>query len=156
VEKDYLIQTVKKEERPTVSFFDSTMYEITETRVNQIVKSKQADIYDKKEELFDATIVVKVSKNNFDSNIGSSEKMLKTGDNVTFTNNVNLQFANGLNLKTEELHYNLDTEIAHNSIPFVVTRDGSTFTGNSLFLNSKTEELTAEKTKFRMKVENNE
>jgi LPS export ABC transporter protein LptC len=156
VEKDYLVQSITKEKKPRVSFVDSTMYEISETRVNQIVKSKQADIYKNKEELTDATIIAKVNENNYDTNIASSQNMLKIGDKIVLNNNVNLQLSNGVNIKTEQLYYNLKTQIAHNKVPFVVTRGSDTFIGNSLFINSVTEELKAKNTKFRMKVENNE
>jgi LPS export ABC transporter protein LptC len=156
VEKDYLAETIKKEKKPTVSFFDSTMFEITESRVNQIVKSKQADVYKNKEVLTDATIIIKADDNNYDTNIASSQNMLKTGDKVVLKNNVNLQFSNGINIKTEELYYNLESQIAHNTVPFIVTRGNDTFIGDNLFINSVREELKAENTKFRMKVGRNE
>ena len=59
VEKEKVVTKIKKEDNPKVSFYDSTMYEITELNVNQVVKSKIAHIFDAKEELYDATIVAK-------------------------------------------------------------------------------------------------
>jgi hypothetical protein len=154
VEKDYLVQKVEKQTKPTVSFFDSIMYEITESGVKQIVKSKQADIYKNTEKLYDATIVSKANQNSYDTNIISSREMVKFGDKVFLTDKVNLQFANGINVKTEQLNYNLNTKVADNDVAFEVTRGSDTFIGNNLFLNSITKHIKAEKTKFRMKVNN--
>ncbi len=154
IDKEQTVQKVKREVKPKVSFFDSTMYEITEENVKQIVKSKQADIYDKREELVDATIVVKSDKNSYDTNIVSGNSMIKIGDKVYLKDKVNLQLADGTNIKTEQLDYNLQTKIAQNKVAFTAIRDNDTFIGKELFLDSISEHIKAEKTKFRMKVEN--
>lgn len=154
IDKKQPIQKVKQVTKPKVSFFDSTMYEITEQNVKQIVKSKQADIYDNKEELVDATIVMKSDKNSYDTNIISSNSMIKIGDNVFFKDKVNLQLSDGTNIKTEQLDYNIKTKIAENTVPFTAVRDNDTFKGDNLFLDSVSEEIKAKKAKFRMKVEN--
>lgn len=154
IDKDQSVQKVRQESKPKVSFFDSTMYEITEQNVNQIVKSKQADIYEKNEKLTDATIVIKSDKNSYDTNIISANSMIKIGDKVYLNDKVNLQLSDGTNIKTEQLDYNLKTKIVQNSVPFIAKRDNDTFKGENLFLNSVSEYIKAEKTKFRMKVEN--
>ena len=154
IDKDQSVQKVKKEVKPKVSFFDSTMYEITEKNVKQIVKSKQADIYDKTEKLTDATIVVKSDKNSYDTNIVSANSMIKIGDKVYLNDTVNLDLSDGTNIKTEQLDYNLETKVAQNRVPFTATRNKDTFHGTNLFLDSISEYIEAEKTKFRMKVEN--
>jgi len=155
-DKEQLSQKEKKEKSPTVSFYDSTMYEITEENVNQIVKSKQADMYDDKEELKEATIVAKSDNHSYNTNIASSNKMIKIGDKVFLNEKVNLQLSDGTNIKTEQLNYNLKTKIANNSVAFIVLRDNDTFQGENLFLDSIAEHITADKAKFKMKVGNNE
>lgn len=154
IEEDQSIQKVKQEVKPKVSFFDSTMYEITEQNVKQIVKSKQADIYDNTEKLTDATIAVKSDKNSYDTNIISANSMIKMGDKVYLNDTVNLDLSDGTNIKTEQLDYNLETKVAQNRVPFTAIRDKDTFTGTNLFLDSISEYIKADKTKFRMKVEN--
>jgi len=156
VEKDQIIQKVQNEKKPTVSFIDSTMYEITEVNIKQIVKSKQTDIYNEREELKDATIVARSNNNSYDTNIVSSKNMIKIDDKVFLSDSVNLQLSNGTNIKTEQLNYNLKTKIAYNDVDFTAIRDTDTFKGNSLYLDSVNNHLKAEKTKFRMKVGNNE
>jgi len=156
IDKEPMVKKEKQEVKPKVSFFDSTMYEITEQNVKQIVKSKQADIYDKTEKLIDATIVAKSDKNSYDTNIVSANSMIKVGDNVYLNDTVNLDLADGTNIKTEQLDYNLETKIAQNSVPFTAVRGTDTFKGNNLFLDSISEYIRAKQAKFRMKVETNE
>lgn len=156
IDKEQKEQKVKKELKPTVSFYDSIMYEITDLNVKQIVKSKQADIYNNKEELTDATIVVKSDKNSYDTNIASSNSMIKIGDDVYLKKNVNLQLSDGTNVKTEQLDYNLKSKIATNNTDFMMIRETDTFKGKGLYLDSIKEHIKSENTKFRMKVENNE
>lgn len=156
IEKDNTVAKVQQKEKAKVSFFDSTMYEITEENIKQIVKSKQADIYDNREELTEATIVVKSEKNSYVTDIVSSNSMIKKGDKVFLKDKVNLQLSNGTNIKTEQLDYDVNTKIAQNKVPFIAIRDSDTFKGDTLYLDSSSEHIKVNKAKFRMKVENNE
>lgn len=153
MEKEIIIPQKQKIIKPKVSFFDSTMYEITEKNINQIVKSEKADIYDKKEELFDATVIVRSNKNTNDTNIVSSNSMIKKDNLLFLQDSVNLQLSDGTNIKTEQLDYNLETKIATNKVPFVAIQETNSFLGDNLFLNSVSEHLKAKNAKFRMKVE---
>jgi len=156
IEKETIVQKKEKKVLPKVSFFDSTMYEITKKNVNQIVKSEQADIYDKKEELIDATVIVRSKKNNNETNVVSSNSMIKKDKLLFLKDTVNLQLSDGTNIKTEQLDYNLETKVAQNKVPFVAINQKNSFLGTNLFLDSVTEYLKAKNTKFRMKVEENE
>ena len=150
IEKKQLIKEFSNVNKPKVSFYDSIMYEMTDQKVEQVVKSKQADLYDNREELYEGTIVTKDDKNKDDINIVSGDSIIKTGDKVYLKGSVNLQLADGTNIKTEELYYNIVTEIAKNSVDFVAIRNNDTFNGNSLYLDPKIGKIKAEKTKFRM------
>jgi len=154
VDKERTLNQAVKIEKPKVSFYDSIMYEITEKNVNQIVKSKQADIYEKREELFVATIVSKSKKNTNDTSIISGKKIIKTGVKVYLEGSVNLQLPDGTNIKTEQLYYNTQTKVANNDIDFIAIRDTSTLSANTLYLDILNENINANKTKFRMKVQN--
>lgn len=154
VDKEQLVKKVKNIEKPKVSFYDSTMYDITQKSVTQIVKSKQADVYDKREELYNATIITKANENSYDTNILSGNSMIKKNTDIYLRGSVNLQTPNGTNLQTEELDYNTQTQIAKNNIYFIATRNADTFEGTNLYLDSLKEEITAKTTKFRMKVTN--
>ncbi|MGB3751024.1 MAG: hypothetical protein WA945_05605 [Arcobacteraceae bacterium] len=142
--------------KPTVSFLDSVMYEITEKSVEQVVRLRQADIYDTKEELFDATIIIKANENSYGINSMSSKNIVKIDDQIFLSNKVNLILTDGINIQTEKLNYNLKTKIVQNDVSFLAIKDGSTFYGYNLFLDSMKEYMQSDRVKLRMKVENDE
>lgn len=146
-------QIIDETKNPMVTFVNSTMYEITENNVEQIVRSRQADIYDDHEKLYDATIIVKADENSYKMHSISSQYMVKIEDEVVLTNNVNLILSDGMNLQTEKLNYNLKTQIAENDVSFLATKDGSTFYGNNLFLDSMKDYMQSDRVKLKMKVE---
>jgi len=154
VEKEKPQIIVQTKEKPKVRFIDSTMYEITDITVNQIVKSKKVEIYNDKEKLQDAVIVVKSEKNHNDTSVLSGNNILKKQKDVYLSGDVNLQLSNGTDIKTEYLVYNTETKIATNTVDFIAKKNNILFTGNSLYLDSINEHIVAKKTKFRMKVEN--
>lgn len=154
IDKERMVTKTSEIEKPKVSFYDSTMYDISQSGVSQIIKSKQANIYEKSEELNDATIITKSKENSYDTNILSGDSMIKKDDDVYLEGSVNLQMSNGTNLKTEKLHYNTQTQIAKNNVYFIATRKTDTFEGTSLYFDSLKEKIVAKTTKFRMKVTN--
>jgi hypothetical protein len=152
IEKNQFIEKFSDLNKPKVSFYDSTMYEITDQKVEQLVKSKQANLYDNREELYEGTIITKGDNN--DINIVNGDNIIKIGDKIYLKGSVNLQLADGTNIKTEELYYNTRTKIVNNNVDFIAIRDNDSFNGNSLYLDSVMEKIQAEKIKFRMKVVN--
>jgi len=153
-EREQVVNKTAKVEKPKVSFFDSTMYDITPDNVTQVVKTKRADVYDNREELLVATIVTKSKKNSYDTNILSGDSMIKKENQIYLKGSVNLQMSDGTNLKTEQLEYNTKTKIATNKVYFIATKDVNTFEGTDLYFDSLKEEIKANTTKFRMKVTN--
>ena len=156
LEKEVVVTNISKQEKPKVSFYNSTMYEITESSINQIVISEIAKLYNKREELYEATIVTKAKENsnNNDTNTVSGNKIIKKEDIIYLTGAVNLILSDKTNIKTEQLDYNTKTKIATNKVDFVAIRDNDTFYGNTLFLDSINEKIEAQSAKFRMKVTN--
>ena len=152
VEKDKVIQNTKSEEKPKVSFYNSTMYEITNSAINQIVISKMAKHYNKREELYEATIVTKANEESYDTNTISGNKIIKRGDDIYLTGAVNLILSDKTNIKTEQLDYNTKTKVATNKVDFIAIRENDTFQGNTLFLDTMNEKIEAKKANFRMKV----
>jgi len=156
IEKKIVVHNIDNEEKPKVSFYNSTMYEITDKNVNQVVTSKETNIFKKREELFDATIVSKAKENSYDTNTISGNKIVKKGDNVYLSGSVNLVLSDKTNIKTEQLDYNTKTKIATNKVKFVAVQGNTTFYGNTLFLDTVNEKIKANQTKFRMKVIKND
>ena len=58
-EKEEEVVMVEYEEKPEVSFYNSTAYEITEQGVNLVVKSQEAYLYKNREELIEGTMISK-------------------------------------------------------------------------------------------------
>ncbi len=157
VKKEQKEQKVTNTVKPTASFYDSTMYEITKENVRQIIKSKKANIFkNKKEELTDATIVLRSEKDHYKTNTISSKYMIKEENKVFFKDSVNLLVSNETNIKTQELYYDLRSKIARNDVAFSITQNNNTFYGENLFFNTVTKDIKAKKIKFRMKVKPNE
>ena len=149
------IKDIKKEERPIISFFDSIMYEITNERIGQIIQSKKTLIYKNRDELYDATVIVKSKKNhNETTNTISAMNILKFGDNIYLDHNVYLQLSNNLNIRTEQLEYNLKTQIAKNTETFEAIQQDKSLNGNSLYIDSTKNIIMAKNTKFKIKVKN--
>lgn len=142
------------EEKAQVTFTNSMMYEISATKVHQIIKSKQADIYKNREELRDAVMIVKSDKNSEETSTVSGQKIIKKKNKVSLAGDVSLQLSNGIAIETEQLEYDLKTRIARNSVDFQATRATERFSGNSLYLDSIKNHIVAQQAKFRMRVEN--
>lgn len=154
IDKQQKVIQVEQQEIPTVSFYESIMYEITPKNLNQIVQSKEAYIYEKREELVDSVIISRSSKdiNNTNTNLISSDNIVKIKDDLYMDGNVNLQLNNNLIIKTEQIQYNLETSIAKNNIAFEMTQNGHKFRGVELFLNAKSSHIMAKNTKLQIKV----
>ena len=155
IEKDQLIVQIQDEERPTVSFYDYIMYDITKDKVEQIVQSKEAYIYKKREELVDGVIITRsnnTEQNATNTNLLSGNNIIKMGNNIYIDGNVHLQLSNDINIKTEQLEYNLKTKIAKNNVKFVMSQNNNTFKGKELFLDGTNNHIIAKQTNIKIKV----
>jgi hypothetical protein len=147
------VKNIKTEERPIISFFDSIMYEITEKRIEQVIQSKKTLIYNNRDELYDATFIVKSDKNNNEvTNTISALNILKFENNIYLDKNVYLQLSNKFNIRTEQLEYNLKSQIAKNDESFEAILQENSFSGTNLYLDSNRNKIKAKNTKFKIKV----
>jgi len=153
LEKEEVIVEITNDEKPKVSFYDSVMYDITTKNVNQMIQSTQAYIYNSREELVDALIVNrKEAKDNVD--IVQADYMIKIKNDVYLDGNVHLQLDNSIDLKTEQLEYNIKTQIAKNNIAFEMIQDESNFMGDHLYLDGQNKHIIAKNAKIKIKVLN--
>ncbi len=153
LEKEEVIVEITNDEKPKVSFYDSVMYDITTKNVNQMIQSTQAYIYNSREELVDALIVSrKEAKDNVD--IVQADYMIKIKNDVYLDGNVHLQLDNSIDLKTEQLEYNIKTQIAKNNIAFEMIQDESNFMGDHLYLDGQNKHIIAKNAKIKIKVLN--
>lgn len=152
-EKKEEIHIVSKEEKPIVSFYESTMYSMNDKNVYQVIQSSQAYIYKNREELIDGTII---SRSEDDTTIGTNmvtgKSIIKKGDNIFLDGNVNLQLSNSMDINTEQMEYNLKTQVATNKTDFIIIENGDSFKGKNLYLDGTNRNIKADNAQIKIKV----
>ena len=63
-----------------------------------------------------------------------------------------MQSSNNVNIRTEQLSFNIKTNIVTNNSDFAANMKDSSLDGNSLYYNANKNILRAKKTKFKIKV----
>ena len=145
-----------KQQRPLVTFYNSVMYNINTENVQNIIPSKEVYFYKTKEEIYKGTIITRGNneKQIGNSNRVSAESIVKIGDEVYLDGDVNLNTADGMSLKTEQLQYNLKTKVAQNEEKFVAIKGFHDFYGKNLYYDDTNRYLRAKYIHFNIKVEN--
>lgn len=148
---------VKKEEKPSVTFENSVMYEIDSKSVKQVIQSQKADIYKKHEELYNATIIAKSDANETTSNSLSANHMVKIKDQLFVNGDVHFQSEDDIILKSQELRYNMKTKILQNDTQFEAINNNNIFKGEKLYFDGDKKQIIAKKTQFKIDLgDNNE
>lgn len=124
---------VATKEKPTMIFEDATIYTMDDMGLQRVIDAKKALIYNNKEEAFEANVIIKTDKEKVYDRI-VSDYVLKKGDKISLVGNVSFRRNDFIRVKTEELFYNLETQIAHNTKDFVAFYYDNQFTGNSFYL----------------------
>jgi hypothetical protein len=149
------ITTLKVEEKkvqkeykniPQIVFEDSIMFDINEEEIVQIVQSRQALNYKKRDELYDVTIITR-SKNNKTDTI-SAEYILKRDNYYKLYQNVNLSQGDTMRLTTDFLEYNSKTKIIQNNVEFLLSYNNSNLEGNNIFFDTTNNIIKAKNTHF--------
>ena len=146
-------KVVKKEytNTPLVTFENSIMYDIDDENIKQIVQSRQALNYKNRDELYDATIIMRNNENSSDTL--SAEYMLKQKDRYKLYQNVNLTQSDTTQLTTDFLLYDSITKIAQNDIEFVLHRNDNELIGDNLYFDGINSIIRAKNTHFKLKVQ---
>lgn len=152
-EKDAKVVVTDNQEKPEISFYSSTAYDITTEGVKQVVRSNEAYMYKTREELVSGTLISKGETAN-SANIVSGDNFLKIGNQLYIDGNVNLQLENDIDITTEQLEYNIQTKIAKNSLPFEAIQYNHTFDGNNLYLDLMKKYIKADNAKMKIEVIN--
>lgn len=139
-------------ETPLVTFTDATMYTLNHEEVLRIVDAKSALRYKNRDEMYEGTIVTRVKDKNNTSlkDVVSADKMVKQENLYSFFKNVKYDRENIFSLRTHELYYDINKEIAYNSMSFNSIYNGDVLNGSHLFLNNKTNILEAKKAHFEI------
>ena len=150
--KENKVSIVKKEEKPLIKFQDSIIYDISSKGVNQIIQSDKAYIYKNSKQLFNATILIKSVKDENKANILSADQIVKVDNDLFMNNNIIIESEDKMTLKTQELQYNLKTQIMKNNSEFLVIDNGSKFKGNNLYMNKNENHIKAQQIHFNIKL----
>jgi len=136
---------------PVVTFNNSTLYLIDDKEVKQILSSSQALSYKNRDELYDATILMKNKYNK--TNTISAEYILKDKSVYKLYQNAQIKIntKNKIVLNSDFLEYDTRNNILTNNKPFELSYDDSTLKGENLFFNHKYNIIKAKNTKFTIK-----
>ena len=154
-----LLTNIKVEEKiqkreyiniPLVVFEDSTMYDINEKEISQIVQSRQALNYKDRDELYDATIIVRNDINSSD-NI-NAEYILKQKDIYKLYQNVSISHGEESTLSSDYIEYDSINKIAKNNVEFVLSYKNSELIGDNIYLDSINSIIKAKNTHFKIKL----
>lgn len=139
-------------ESPLVTFTDATMYTLNSEEVLRIVDAKSALRYKNRDEMYEGTIVTRVKDKNNASlkDVISANKMVQQENIYSFLKNVKYDRENIFSLRTDELYYDMNKEIAYNFMPFHSVYNGDILNGTHLYLDNKNNELKAKKSHFEI------
>ncbi len=144
---------IQTQEKPMVSFYGSTSFTIDDKSVKSIVKSTEAYMYKNREEMVDATLLSR-DKKNLVANFIKSDFATKFENDIYFDGNIFFQSSNGVNLKSEQLEYNILDKIVKNYAPFEVEHNNNTYRGEDIYYDTKIQLLKANNIQFGVKDRN--
>jgi len=149
--KDKKVIIQNSEEKPEISFYNATAYDITTSGLKEVIRSTEAYMYKTREELVNGTIISKGDTNN-SANIINGDHFLKIKNQLYIDGNVHLQLENNIEIATEQLEYNTATKIAKNNLPFEATQYDHTYKGTNLYMSLVDKYIRSNDTKMKIKV----
>jgi len=146
-------EIIKYKNVPLVTFTNSTMYDINEKKVKQIVVSSQALNYKNRDELYDATILTTNKQNN--TNSISAQYILKQNMIYKLYQNVNVEVKNDNNITlfSDYLEYNEKKEIFSNNKYFEINYNLNNLIGDNLYFDIKNNIIKAHNTHFKLQTQ---
>ena len=146
---EYKTIKTKYKNVPLVTFENSTMYDIDDKEIIKIVQARQALNYKKREELYDATIIMRNSNNSSDSI--SAEYIIKKDTLYQLYQSVNIIQGASTQLTTDYLLYDVKNKIAQNNVDFVLSYNDSELIGDNLYFDAINEIIRANNTYFKIR-----
>jgi hypothetical protein len=146
---------VSKKDQPLVMFEDATMYTMDKKQVTQIAKAQKAIRYKTKDELFDASFVMRVNNDTKTDQLDilSANKVIKKSANLYLRGDVKYNRSDIMQFESEFLNYNLNSKIAYNKHKFNAIYNGDKLTGTNLYVDAKKSLTRAKNTKFIVELE---
>ena len=147
----------EKKDIALITFENSVMYTMNDEKVTRIVQSTKAVRYRQRDEMFNGTLISSVkSKDNELADIITADFIEKKGPKLKFVNHVKYNRDNFMTLKTDILHYNLDTKIAYNNKPFIGTYYDNYLIGSELYMDTNKTYFKSKKAHFKINLEEKE
>ena len=128
---------VKAKDLPEITFFNSTMYDINNKEVTQIITSKKAYHYPKEDKLFNATVILKSldKSKKLITDVVNSKLIVITKELLKFRGDVKYNRNTTTTLNSESLDYNRITKNLVSNQKFTAFYNGSKVSGTSLSVN---------------------
>ena len=136
-----------------VSFENSTLYQIDNINVKQIVQAKEAKHFYNRDEMSDATIISRINNQKNFTRIVSGKKIIKLGNILTLQGDVMINSDNKYILNTPYLRYNTQTQIANNDDPFSIDYKKYNLKGTRLHFDLKNNIMGANNIDFKFNLE---
>ena len=143
------------EDKPLLTFVDSTMYTLDTNSMNRIIFAKKAIRYKNRDVMNDASLMLKsVDKENKEiTDTLLSKLIIKREDEFEFINDVKFTRNEYITLNTDELLYNAKTRIATNTLPFDGRYFNNYIKGEHIYLDLNKYYMKSLKTHFEIDVE---
>ncbi len=123
---------------------------ITLDGITNSLKASKAIKYDNKEELYKIDLTYK------DTNLThtiKAEKAIHKDDKLIFKKNIFYENNQSMQIKTENLEYNLKDKVISSKEPFIMSRDDSRLRGDSFVYDMKNRALKAKEIDYTQEVD---
>jgi len=153
IKQEVKYKKIKYENVPTVTFNDSILYILDEKQVTQMVKSSQVLSFKNRNELYDATILIKNKYNK--TNKISAQFILKQKDIYSLYSNVNIKInnKNKMSLDSDFIKYDTKKNILTNNKPFELVYNNSLIVGKNLYYDNINNVIKADEIHMKIKKE---
>ena len=137
---------------PLVTFTNSTLYEINQNFVKNIIKSSQALNYKNRDELYDATIVFKNDYNK--TNTLNAQYILKKDYIYELYQDVYIDVhnENNISLLSDYVEYNEKENVLKNNNEFDLKYNSNRLLGDNLYYDMNNKVIKAQNTHFMLKI----
>jgi hypothetical protein len=146
------ISDSKSKDIALITFKDSTMYTMDDENVVRVIRSKKAVRYRNRDEMYNGILISKIkSKEIKDSaDIISADFIEKKGSKLKFVDHVKYDREDFLSLKTDLLHYDLESKIAYNNKPFIGKYYDDFLIGSELYFDANKAYFRSKKALFEI------
>lgn len=133
------INKADEKDIPLVVFEKPLMYTLTKDNLTRVVEASHAVKYKNRDEMFNASIVLKNidKKKEFNQEKIKSDLIISHGDILNFKDNVKYTRDDFISLKTQKMYYNIKDKVAYNDVAYSGNYYKNILNGTNLYLDTK-------------------